>query len=210
MPIPDGQKLHMEIRIRGEFAALGASVQETINILHYRRTSSTPDFVAQSLIDAWQANCQANFVAAASVHWTLTEILCRCINDALDAGTTETLSAAGTVAGECMPTFNCQLITKQTALRGRSYRGRVFFPSVPEGGADGNTLTAGQLALLQAVADDLDDPLTDADGNTYVPFLLSTTQSTIATNPTSIVGADITSCTAKDDVAVNRSRRARA
>lgn len=210
MPIPDSEKLHVQLVINGQIAALGATAQLTASILHYRRTSSTPDFVAASFINAWQANCETNWLAAASSSWAFKSYHARCINDATDAGTVETITTAGGVTGDCLPAFNTQLITKQTALRGRSYRGRLFFPSVPESGVDGNTLTAGQLALLQAVADDLDDGLTDADGNTYVPFLLSVIQSTIASNPTNIVGADITSCTAKDDVAVNRSRRARA
>jgi hypothetical protein len=210
MPIPDGSQLHFQITVKGEMAALGMSVTPTINLLHYRRTNSPAPVVQANVITAFHTLVKANWKAACSASWTWVSTAVRCVNDATDAGTGAVVGEVGGVAGECTPAFNVQLITKQTALRGRSYRGRVFIPSVPEGGVDGNTLTAAQLALLEAVADDLEVGFTDADGNNFVPFLLSTTQSQLVTNPTTVVGSDVVTCTAKDPVSVLRSRKARA
>lgn len=210
MPVTDPERIHIQLTIQGTIAALDATPQTTVNILHYRRTAFPADFNAANFINACQAKFEAELLAAVSEHWTLENYHARVLNDVTDAGSTETLSSPGLVAGQCLPAHNCQLITKQTALRGRSYRGRIFIPTVPESGCDGNTLTAGQLALLAALAAKLDDTITDGDLNVFVPFLFSPTLSTYLTAPTDIKGADITSLTAKDDVAVNRSRRARA
>lgn len=210
MPIPDNEKLHVEVKIFGELAALGMSVTQTVNLLHYRRTNNPVDLNLANFINAWQATVQASWLAAVSASWTLVKLGARCINDATDAGSEEVVGSVGGVAGECLPGFNNMLITKETALRGQSYRGRAFINGVPEGGVDGNTLTAAQLALLATLAGVLDNGFTDSDGNSFVPFLVSTSQSQLEENPTEVIGTDITTCTAKDPVSVLRSRKARA
>lgn len=210
MPIPDNEKLHFEFKIKGELAALGMSITPTINLIHYRRTNNPVDVNLVSVINGFQALVQASWLAAVSASWTLAAIGCRCIDDATDAGTEEVVGSVGGVAGECLPGFNNMLITKKTALRGRNYRGRLFVNGIPESGVDGNTLTAGQLALLATLADDLDVGFTDADGNSFVPFLLSTSLSQLETNPTTVLGADVTLCEGNDPVSVLRSRKARA
>lgn len=51
------------------------------------------------------------------------------------------LPAAGTQTGDSLPN-NCALVvTKRTLLRGRSYRGRIYHPGIPEAQCAGNTVT---------------------------------------------------------------------
>lgn len=209
MSIADGQKLHIEVKVSGTLAALGMATTPTVNILHYRRTNTPADLQLSSVVTAFQALVEASWLAAVSASWTWDATTARCINDATGGAHTEAITAPGDVTGECLPGFNNMLITKQTASRGRSYRGRVFINGVPESGVDGNTLTAGQLTLLGTLAGKLDDGFTDADGNQFTPFLFSPTLSQIEANPTEVLGVDITGCTAKDPVAVLRSRKAR-
>lgn len=207
MPIPDTEMLHLQVTVRGEFAALGADVVTTDNVFHFRRTSTPATLNQANFVTGLHALIKADWKAACSAQWTWSKTLTRCIDDATDAGSETVVGEVGGVAGECLPAFNCQLINKKTALRGRSYRGRFFIPSVPEGGADGNTLTVAQLALLTTLAGKLDDGFADSDGNTWVPFLFSASLSVIDSNPTLVNGSDITLCTAVDPIAVLRSRK---
>lgn len=51
------------------------------------------------------------------------------------------LPSAGTQTGDCLPN-NCALvITKRTANRGRSFRGRIYSPAIPEPQTANNTPT---------------------------------------------------------------------
>jgi len=210
MGIADASKLHHLVLVKGEIAALGMSVTPTINLLYYRRTAIVAPLNQANLITAFHTAVKASWKAAASSSWTWLSTMTRCIDDATDAGTLTVVTEAGGVAGECMPTYNAQLISKACLLRGKSYRGRVFFPSVPEGSADGNTLTAGGLALLVTVADKLDDGFTDADGNPYVPVVFSAKLSQVVTNPTTVTTTDISACTAHDPVTSLKRRKRKA
>jgi len=210
MAIPDAEKLHFECKVKGTLAAMGLEPQDTYNIFHYRRTSAAPDVVTANLLLAIQAKVETPWLAAASVHWTLEEYVVRCINDPTDAGSTLVTGDPGLVAGEALPGFNNMLINKHTAFRGRRFMGRMFVCGIAEGGADGNTLTAAQLILLNALAAALDDSIVDADGNTFNPFLFSPSPpSQIENYPTTVNGADITQCIGSDPIAILKSRKSR-
>lgn len=210
MPIPDTEMIHFEVKVHGLLDAQGMSARPTVNIFHYRRTAFPVPVVQLNTLTAFQTLVEASWLAAASVHWTLVDYEIRCINDPTDGGSLLSVGTAGGIAGEAEPGFNNMVIHKATAYRGRNYMGRSFVAGLPESGADGNTLTAGQLALLSTLAGKLDDGFADGDTNPFVPFLFSASQSQIETYPCTVIGADIILCTARDPVGVLKSRKARA
>lgn len=55
------------------------------------------------------------------------------------------LPAAGTMAGTSLPNNCACVFTKRTALRGRSFRGRIYHPGLTTGQVTGNALTVGAL-----------------------------------------------------------------
>jgi hypothetical protein len=63
--------------------------------------------------------------------------------------------------GEYIPQA-ASIVKLRTAKRGRSYRGRIFLPFLPEGGQNNGTLNAGDVAQAQTAWDDF---VVDIAGN---------------------------------------------
>lgn len=207
MAIVDGDKQHFSVAVKGTHAAGGLSAKQTVNIFHYRRTSFTSDLDYAELATALLAKWETEWLANASASWTLDSIHVRCINSPLEAGLIDLVGTVGGVAGEVMPPYVASYIKKGTAVRGRSYIGRMFIPGVPESGLNNSLLTAGQLILLQALATALTGTVTTAAGLTYNPFLFAAFLSDITIEPAVVIGADITSFTASQQISSKTSRR---
>jgi len=207
MPIVDGDKQHFQVTLKGTHAAGGLSAKQTVNIFHYRRTNFTSDLdyteLSTALLTQWETEWKAN----ASASWTFDSIHVRCINSPLEAGIITLVGGVGGVAGEVMPPYVASYIKKATAVRGRSYIGRMFIPGVPESGLNNSLLTAGQLVLLQALAAALLVPVTTAAGLVYNPFLFAAFLSDITVEPATVIGADITAFTASQQISSKTSRR---
>jgi len=207
MPIVDGDKQHFAVVVKGTHAAGGLSAKQTVNVFHYRRTAFTSDLDYSQLNTALLAKWKAEWKANASASWTFDSIHSRCINSPLEAGLLTAVGEVGGVAGEVMPPYVAMLIKKATAIRGRSYTGRMFIPGVPESGLNNSLLTAGQLVLLQALATALTGTVTTAAGLTYNPFLFAAYLSDITVEPAVVRGADITAFTASQQITSKTSRR---
>lgn len=77
------------------------------------------------------------------------------------------LPIAGTWTGDHLPA-NCALcITKRTANRGRSYRGRMYLPGIPEGQTTGSFVAQSYLDIVHAKLAMIDEFSIDS-----VPVLL--------------------------------------
>lgn len=209
MPIPDNQMTRFEVVVTGTLASGGAQAQTTKNVFHYRRTNNPAEFNAANFRAALIAKFNAQWLAVASAAWNYDTLGVRCLNDAEHAESVSVVNTAGGIAGDAEPGQNAMLISKKSILRGRSNQGRMYLCGVPESGAAGNVITAGQLVLLQALAAKLLETVTDADGNQYVPCIFSRKNSVIETNPTNVVTVDIASLTAKSIIASMDSRHAK-
>jgi len=209
MLIPDADVKVIEVKVNGLLAALGMATTETVNLFHYRRTTFPNPFNHANFLDAVMTLLEPDWLDAVSASWSLVDWNARCLDDATDAGATATGGGAGSIAGDCLPGFNNMLVSKKSGMRGPSYRGRFYFCGVPESGVDGNTLAAGQLALLTTLAALLDNGFSDSDGNAYVPCVFSPSLSQVEMNPTFCYTSDVVQCEAKDPVSVLRSRKAR-
>jgi len=65
-------------------------------------------------------------------------------------------AAGGSTSGDYVSPRSAMVATKRTALRGRSFRGRTYFPWVLEGAQDNGVISPTYLATYQAVCDDLE------------------------------------------------------
>ena|SRR5215208_2045630 len=209
MPIADNLKLHFQVVIEGSMTQGVLSTSQTRNVFYYRRTNVGAGLDYAQLMTTLLAKWQANLLLATSVKWSFDRLTVRNVDDNTDAGSFTAGGGVGAIAGDALPAFNAMLISKKTALRGKSYRGRFYIPGVPESGQADAVLTGGQLTLLQNLASDLDDTITTAAGITYKPYLLSTRLSNLTIIPATIVGADLVSCIASDAIASMVSRKVR-
>lgn len=93
-----------------------------------------------------------------STHWVLHSMTA----NALDSATAPTVTAgdspmpiAGSGSGACAPDNCCVVATMQSGLRGRSYRGRNYWPGIPSAElATDSALLAASVAQWETFIDD--------------------------------------------------------
>lgn len=207
MPFTDADKIHFQVPIHGTYAAAGLQSRPTANILHYRRTTFGTDYSASELVTALHTKFKTAWKAAVSATWTWDETWVRCMDADAEAYYEAIVGEVGGVAGESYPSFVSMLISKHTALRGKSYRGRLFVAGVAESACATSKLTAGQKTLLDTLATALEGTVTTAAGLQYVPFLFSPSLTDMQTEFPVVKGTDITSFSAHEQVSSTTSRR---
>ena len=209
MPLADIEKVDFEIKVVGTLAALGGQSQQTITPLHYRRTTFGNPYVGAGALTAFLAQHQVPWLAAASVSWSWDRVTIRCLNSPTETEVTANVAAAGVVAGDMLPSYCAAVITKKTALRGKSYRGRCYVPGVPETGTTGNACTVPQLALYDTLANLLDLPFVAAPAVTFIPTVLSRKLSNLIADPSVVVATPILDCFTRSVLGRLSSRRSR-
>jgi len=192
--IPAASKLTFEISVLGTSTAGGGEAKNIANVFHYRRTGVSVDASKASLVAIFRTDVLATLVLALNNRASLTQILCRCVDDAEDANESTTIAETGAVAGDGLANYNCVTIRLKTAVRSRSAMGSKHFGPASEADGNNDVLTGTGLTRWQAVRDVLDDTLTDADGNVWKPCVLSRKNSVLTSNPTTVSRNDITSC----------------
>ena len=70
----------------------------------------------------------------------------------LEAYSTTAAGGAGAAEGESLPEEDCVCIRKRTGLAGRTHRGRIFMPLVPESLQNESRLTDDAILLYNALA----------------------------------------------------------
>lgn len=207
MALADGDKIHVEITVLGTLAALGGEAQNTATPLHYRRTAFPANINLANVITAFHAACKAEWKAAASVSWSWEKTVARVIDSPTEFATEIAVAEAGGVAGDMTPSFVAFVLSKRTVKRGRSFMGRCFVPGVAESSTTGNAQTAGSQVLTDALAVQLSLPFTDADGNSFVPCVLSRVLSDLEADPSDVEVTDIASVVARSVLGRQISRR---
>jgi len=210
MSIPDAQQLNFQVVVVGTLAAAGGQSQDVNNVFTFRRTTTVNPHSDAAFITAWRALVESTWLAAVSVDYNLDQLRIRCLNDAENAYADTVVNSPGTIVGQALPGFNAMVISKRSNVRGRWAQGRCYIAGIPESGSDGNELSAAQLALLAALATDLNTAVvTAAAANNYVPSIFSQTYSQIETNPTTIVATDQATVEAQGIIGRMSSRRSR-
>lgn len=210
MSIPDASKLQFQLVVEGTYTPTGGDSQEIVNVFAYRRTAVTNPHDNAAFITAWRALVESTWLAAVSANYNMDQLRIRCLNDAEDPYVDTTVNSPGTQAGQSLPGFNAMVISKRSAIRGRFAQGRAFICGIAESATDGNVLSAAQLALLAALATDLNTAVATAAGaNNYVPAIWSQSNSQIITNPTTVLTTDQVTVEAQSVIGRMSSRRSR-
>lgn len=196
MPIPSNQITHVEMRMQGLISGAGSSAKNTFSTFHFRRTT-TVNVLSKANIDAaFQTAIGDKIVLALNLTWSQLSNTVRFPNDALDAPTPFTHVNVGARAGDRMASFCAAFLLLQTGLRGKSYRGGSHLGPLSEADSTSGTddlLNAGALTRFGAIATPLLAGFTDANGNVWVPSVVSRVLSQLAVNPTTVVANDVIS-----------------
>jgi len=155
-----------------EVTALMAG-QRTQNILHYKMTGATNYDATELTRLATAIIAYFNQVSVKGLYpatWQLIEV--RAIDLSQQFGPAVTVGAGlpitGTRAGSQLPN-NCALVlTKRTALRGRSFRGRFYFGPLCEADVTDNTVSG---AVVTSILGNMAGLLDITDATTVHHFL---------------------------------------
>lgn len=209
MPIPASSMLQFQIVVQGVSAAAGSNAKSTYNVFNYRRTSGINPITKAALNTAFQTGVIAPLLLAMNVRYSPTSLTIRCLNDALDAPQLFTAAGSGAIATDSGPNNEAVYFLFRTALRGRNYRGSKHFSPMSEIDTTGDVLTGAGLTRWQTVGTALAANLTDANGNIWVPQVLSTTLSQLTINPVNVVANDVIQVLLDLNIGTMRRRRSR-
>jgi hypothetical protein len=212
MPIPDTSKITIEVAMKGQIAAGGSNTVNTVNVFHFRRTTTTNPFVKADIDTAFQGTIVQLFGLAANNRWLQSANSVRAVDDADDLPTDFAHNVAGAVAGDSMTTIEAAYIRLRSGLRGKHYRGSKHFGPLSESDTTAGSediFNAGAITNWQNLADGILAGFTDSDGNIWVPVVLSRSLSQLIVNPTTVIAVDVTQATLNKRIGRLRRREAK-
>jgi len=210
MPIPDNQKLHVEVIIHGQTSDGGSSVVNTQNVFHFRRTAATGTITKAAISTAFQTAIAAKLVLALNERWGQLRNSVRFINDALDQFTDYSNVNPGAVAGDGLQSHSSIFMLLRSGYRGRSWKGGKHFGPLSEADATAagdDILNAAAITRMNTLGAAILAGFTDSNGQIWVPFILSRNASVIDTNPTTVVGVDVTEVKLNKRISSHRGRK---
>jgi len=196
-----------ELTVKGTQGAGGSSVTPAGNVFFYRRTAG-PVAVLTALVTAFRVAVVVPHLAAANARYAVNRIDARPVRDPSSPGIQVTDAGVGAIATDGEPSQDTVVVNLRSLIRGKSGRGFKHFAGVNEVDTTLDILVGAGLARWQAVRDGCLLTLVDANGTSYVPFLLSRTWSQIETAPVEIKGTNVTSVKLNTVVSQLRKRKA--
>lgn len=210
MPIPANAIKDCQIIINGTAATGGSTVTPSINVFSYQRTTTVNPFTKTALNTIFQATVMAPLLAAMNIRYTPTNLTIRILNDYNDAPTVFAVAGVGAIATDSIPSDDAVYYLFRTALRGRNYRGSKHFGPLSEIDTTNDLLTGAGLARWNTVKAALLSALVDANGNAWLPTVLSRQKSNLKLQPIAQVAAnEVTEVLLDLNVGTMRRRRSK-
>lgn len=198
-----------ELTVNGQMAAGGSDAQTILNVYHFRRTAVSIDPVKANIAAAFDTAVLQGIIPLVSQDYSWSSVGVRYIEDAEDqvVNVAPAGGHAGTVATDRASNGVTVSMLLRSAKRGRSYRGRKAIAGICEADTLADLIAAGKQAAWAAVAASIQAGFTDADGNIWVPYVVSRSLSQLKVNPTTLVGADVTQVLLNKNLGTQNSRK---
>jgi hypothetical protein len=164
--------------------------QNVVNVLHIRDTLGAPDrtratTLADALATSWVTNIMAslsNDLRLSHIDWTILD------SQTSPAGRTGEAGVSGSINSPSEASNVALVYTLRTALRGRSYRGRLYIGGIPQSQrADAVTASIGWADGLAAGFSLLISDMFDVDAE---PVVVSYQHNKVITNPAHVETVD--------------------
>lgn len=210
MPIPAGNIVNLQITIHGTAATGGSSVTPSINVFNYYRTTTVNPFTKTALNTIFQTNVVTPLLAAMNIRYTPGTLSIRILDDFNDAPTVFTVAGVGAIATDSLPSNEAVYMLLRTALRGRNFRGSKHFGPASEVDTTNDLLVGAGLARWNTLKAALLAPCIDANGNTWLPTVLSRNLSnfgSVAVPLAVIVATEVTNILLDLNIGTMRRRR---
>lgn len=130
MPVGASQNDIFQVRVVGHIDG-----QETNNVMHFKCASGAGDTdVDLHLIQVIVQCFVDHLLPVLSSAFTLEKIIWKKVSPALGPEFTSVVASGGAGGGnaQALPSFCSALFSIRTALGGRSHRGRLYIPGIPE------------------------------------------------------------------------------
>ena len=210
MSIPAGSIQNVSINILGTLATGGSSVTPAQNLFTYRRLATTAPFTKTAVNTIFQTNVITPLLAATNVRYTPTNLSIRVLDDFNDAEAIFAVAGNGAIATDSYASNAAVYMLYRTALRGRSFRGSKHFAGLSEVDTTADILTGAGLVRWQALQTACLGVLVDANGNTWVPTVLSRKLSQLNALPlATVVANDVIDVLLDLNVGTMRKRRSK-
>lgn len=198
----------LELVTIGHGLATGDPSSKTIiNVYNFKRPSGLFAPASKSTImSAFVTAILDNLKAIMSVSYVTDYLDCRWLDDPLDPYERAALSATGELTGDSLSNFAAITLRLKTGVRGRSYQGSKHYGPVAESAATLNHLTSGSVTSWTTFAATLLAGFT-AGSDTFTPFVVSRTQSTLTPTVATVVGYPVTSISVNTLVGTMRRRK---
>jgi hypothetical protein len=198
----------VELVVRGTSPTTGSGGKAILNVFHYRYSSggAGPD-TASNLASQWLTSVWANIVSLLSIDYTGVEVDFRRLDDAEEQYGVGTTPGSGTQALPRMPIDLALVYLLRSKTRGKSFRGSKHFGPIAQAHVTKDEINAAGITAWSAVAGYLTTSVTTPGGQVYIPVIVSKTLSTLKTNPTTIIGADVTAALQNKTIGTMRGRR---
>lgn len=200
MGLPANQLSYAQIVINGRQAAAGGESKACVNVFYYKRTSTVPAIAEANVTAGFAAGMLAALAAAANVRWAATQLLCRFVDDPTRLAVSTASAVVGAIATDPLPQHDTVVMILRTARRGSRGRGAKRFGGANEIDTTGDVLTGAGLVRWQTVQTALATNFNDADGNTWVPQVVSALYSNFKVSPATISAEQVTSVTLLKDI----------
>lgn len=193
MPTPPITGPVVEVAMKGLMAAAGSGSVNTVFLFHFRRSGGTTPPSKANIDAAFQTAIATPIAAALNARWAATVDSVRFIQDALDAPIDFTSTLVGAITGDSMPSDQAAYLLLRTGVRGKSYKGSKHLGPMSESDTttSGDIFNSGCLTRLATIATAILGGFTDSDSNIWKTSVISTSLSTLRTNPTNIIGNDV-------------------
>jgi hypothetical protein len=143
IPVPDVAQVDFTYNWHGQICQ---------NVLHYKLdggfSAGNLISLANDAITEWGAGPKIQMTSNISL------ISVKCTDLSTENGPTYTTTAglplAGTLTAPSVPNNVAMVVTKRTAQRGRSFRGRLYHPAIASADVTANVISAGRVAAVVA------------------------------------------------------------
>lgn len=139
MPIAAAVNDLFEVRVVGSIEG-----QETDNVLHFKCVGASSD-VELHLIVVFITCFIDNLLPVLTSTWSLTKVVWKKVSPTLGVEQiyTTSLPQAGAGSASALPAYVSAVISKRTLTGGKSHRGRMYIPGIPEDATTGSGINPG-------------------------------------------------------------------
>lgn len=126
---------------------------QTINTLAFKQLSATAGDTRITLAQDWDTNIMPSWVSGISNQWSVVDYSVRDVVPGTGAEVVVAPAAArvGNDVSDPLPPSDAMVFTLRTTLKGRSFRGRVYWGGMAESSQSGGLFTSAWVANRTAV-----------------------------------------------------------